>query len=178
MERVLLELRRVGVRLSADRRRFALLCMLTAVGAVFWTRLILMDQQPAAAAADTIEVQAPQGPETTAAAVPVEVLLPERPRRNPFSVDNTFFPIAEETSTACEDSPKSEAHAADLTAEAVSALRLGATLPPSTAVIDGMTLRVGTAVPGPVEPRLTLVEVHRSHAVLEAKGRRFVLRME
>lgn len=178
MERVLLELRRIGVRLSADRRRFALLCMLTAVGAVFWTRLILIDREPASAVADAVEAPQDERPETTRPAPPVQVLLPGRPQRNPFSVDSTFFPLAEETSIGSPDSPKSGAGATDLIAEAVSRLRLGATLPPSTAVIDGTTLRVGNEVPGSMEPHLTLVEVHRQHAVLEAQGRQFVLRME
>jgi len=178
MERVLLELRRIGVRLTADRRRFALLCTVTAIGLVFWTRLILIDRHPATAAADTIAVVDDPGPEIETPRAPVQVMLPGRPDRNPFSVDATFFPLAEETSSGSADSPKSGAPAADLIAEAASRFRLGATLPPAAAVIDGATLRVGNEVPGSAEPRFTLVEVHRQHAVLEAQGRRFVLRME
>jgi hypothetical protein len=178
MERIALELRRVGVRLTADRRRFALLCTLTAIGLVFWTRLVLVDRSPASAAATTMAVVDEVRPETERPRIPLQVMLPERPQRNPFSVDGTFFPIAEETLTGLTDSPKSAPPAADLIAEAASAFRLGATLPPTVAVIDGATLRVGSDVPSTVEPRFTLVEVHRQHAVLEAQGRQFVLRME
>ncbi len=178
MERLMLEVRRIAVRLTADRRRFALLCMLTAIGMVFWTRLILIDRQPSAATAATIADIEQVGPETMAPKAPMQVMLPERPQRDPFSVDATFFPIGEETSLGSMDSPKSGTPVADLIAEAASRLRLGATLPPAAAVIDGATLRVGNEVPSSSEPRFTLVEVHRQHAVLEAKGRQFVLRME
>ena len=178
MERLLLEIRRIGVRLTADRRRLALLCMLTAIGMVFWTRLILIDRQPASATAATIANIEDAGPKIEAPKAPMQVMLPERPQRNPFSVDAIFFPLGEETLLGSADSPKSGALAADLIAEAASRFRLGATLPPAAAVIDGATLRVGNEVPGSTEPRFTLVEVHRQHAVLEAQGRQFVLRME
>ncbi len=178
MERLVIACRRLSVRLTADRRRFTVLCLLTGVAVIFWGRLVFIGSpQQAASAQSVADVQVVDPIKATPKA-PVRVVLPERPDRDPFSVDAGFFPIAEETTTQWANSPKSPAPRADLTAEAASSLRLGATLPPSAAVIDGATVRVGHTVAGSSESRFTLVEVHRTHAVLDANGRQFVLRME
>ena len=178
MERMLLECRRLIVRLTADRKRFTVLCMLTAIALVFWTRLVLHDRVGQVAMADEQVTVAMMDPVINSVSVPVRVVLPEKPERNPFSVSSTFFPVSEETSSASPNSPKSVAKTTDLTAEAASSLRLGATLPPSAAVIDGVTVRVGQAVSGVLDDRFELVEVHRTYAVLETQGRQFVLRMD
>ena len=178
MERMLLECRRLIVRLTADRKRFTVLCMLTAIALVFWTRLVLHDRVGQVAMADEQVTMAMVDPVISSPAVPVRVVLPEKPERNPFSVSSAFFPVIEETTFASPNSPKLVAKTTDLTAEAASSLRLGATLPPSAAVIDGVTVRVGQAVSGVLDGRFELVEVHRTHAVLEAQGRQFVLRMD
>ena len=178
MERLLLECRRLTVRLTADRKRFTVLCMLTAIALVFWTRLILHDRVGQVAMADEQASVAVVDPIINRLPVPVRVVLPGKPERNPFSVSSVFFPVIEETSIALPNSPKLGAKTTDLTAEAASSLRLGATLPPNAAVIDGVTVRVGQAVSGVLDGRFELVEVHRRHAVLEAQGRQFVLRMD
>ena len=53
MTRFVLQLRRFGVRLTADRRRFGILCMLMAVALLFWTRLIVIKRIPRTALAET-----------------------------------------------------------------------------------------------------------------------------
>ena len=178
MERLLLESRRVIVRLTADRRRFGLLCFLSAVALVFWVRLVLVNHTAqATAATEPAEVMSVATLDERPS-MPVSVMPPERPRRDPFSVDGAFFPVVQETSAGSPGSPKSGSGTSDLNAEVASRLRLGATLPPRVAVIDGITLRVGQPLSGPDSTHFELVEVHRRKVVVEAEGRRFVLRME
>jgi hypothetical protein len=178
MERLLLESRRIIVRLTADRRRFGLLCLLTAVAVMFWARLVLVNRTSQASAAtqvtEVIEVAAIDDAPPPA----VPVMEPERPRRDPFSVDGAFFPIVQQSISGSQGSPKLGSGTSDLNAEVASRLRLGATLPPRVAVIDGITLRVGQPLSGLDSAHFELVEVHRRKVIVEAQGRRFVLRME
>ena len=106
MESVLLACRRMSVRLTADRKRFSLLCMLTAVALVFWTKLILVDRPGTVAMAETKVDEAIEHPVINAPKDPVRVILPEKPERNPFSVSAAHFPVAEESTLASGNAPK------------------------------------------------------------------------
>lgn len=178
MERVLLACRRMSVRLTADRKRFTLLCMLTAVALVFWTKLILVDRPGTVAMAETQGDEAIVQPIIDMPKDPVRVILPEKPERNPFSVSAAHFPVAKESALALGNAPKSTPQTSDLKAEAASRLRLGATLPPHAAVINGVTYRLGQFLLETGEHVFELVDVHQHQAVLDAQGRRFVLRLD
>ena len=55
MSRIWLSMRRLSLQLTADRRRFAIFCGLLAVGMLFWTRLIVIQDMPRVAMADPTE---------------------------------------------------------------------------------------------------------------------------
>ena len=80
MSDVLLQLRRFGVRLTADRKRFGLLCTLLAVALLFWTRLIVIKQIPRTALAEgKVELAMADEDQFEQVHTPVEVLLPSAP---------------------------------------------------------------------------------------------------
>jgi hypothetical protein len=179
MTHLMLHLRRFGIRLTADRKRFAVLCVLCAVGLLLWTRLIVIKRIPRTALAEP-EVQVEPAADTALAGdagPPITVILPDLPSRDPFAIDTTFFPSGEaEASEAGVISSPSQA-AAD-PREAVAAMRLEASMPPSLAVIDGTTRRRGDTVSGSAGLPFTLVEIQARTVVLSRGGDRYVLRME
>ncbi|MDP7070064.1 MAG: hypothetical protein QF561_01810 [Phycisphaerales bacterium] len=180
MNRFLLNLRRFGVRLTADRRRFAVLCVLSAVALLFWTRLIVVKRIPRTALAEP-EAHADLGEalaSTDTPGEPVEVVLPGQPRRDPFAIDVNIFPsLLAAAAPAGGVVPTDPKHAADPKA-ALSGLRLEASMPPAIAVIDGSTRRRGDTVVGSEGLAFTVLEIHPRSVVLDRSGARYVLRME
>jgi hypothetical protein len=93
----MLFIRRFGVRLTADRKRFAVLCVLSAVALLFWTRLIVVKRIPRTALAEPeVQVDISNAQSKTDERLPIAVVLPDRPSRDPFSIDAGFFPAAVE----------------------------------------------------------------------------------
>jgi len=178
MNKLILHIRRFGVRLTADRRRFAALCLLSAVALLFWTRLIVIKRIPKTALADPVAVQIERATEAAApAAAPVTVLLPERPARDPFGINGEAFPLPE----AAEDTRAQQGGPRDRAAHvgaAVAGMTLEAAMPPALAVIDGATRRRGDQVATTDGFNFEVVEIRPRSVVLARSGARFVLRME
>jgi hypothetical protein len=177
MTRFVLQLRRFGVRLTADRRRFAVLCMLMAVALLFWTRLIVIKRIPRTALAEPALLVA-QHMDDLVGEAPLEivtVVLPDQPQRNPFEIDDQSFPLA----SAAEDQegPTIESRAGD-PKTAVQAMTLDASMPPSIAVIDGTTRRRGDSVAGSDGLSFEVIEIRPRSVVLGRADARYVLRME
>lgn len=177
MTRFILQLRRFGVRLTADRRRFGILCMLMAVALLFWTRLIVIKRIPRTALAEPELVIAQDSLSDVhdARMEVVTVVLPDQPRRDPFEIDALAFPVAiPETqapsngSTTRQGDPKAS----------VSAMRLDASMPPGIAVIDGTTRRRGDSVSGSEGMLFEVLEIRSRSVVLGRADARYVLRMD
>jgi hypothetical protein len=179
MNQLLLNLRRFGVRLTADRRRFAVLCVLSAVALLFWTRLIVVKRIPRTALAEPeafVDLDKALGGSSDPGQ-PVELVLPGRPRRDPFSIDAAIFPAL----VAAMPSPGSVGSTVASGPDpkvALESLRLEASMPPTIAVIDGSTRRRGDTVVGSEGLAFTVLEIHPRSVVLDRSGARYVLRME
>lgn len=178
MTQFMLQIRRFGIRLTADRKRFAALCVLSAVALLFWTRLIVVKRIPRTALADpAVFVEtADDATEAEQTSPPIAVVLPARPARDPFAIDTRFFPAPEEPKERPLRGP-SEPLGGDPRA-ALSEMRLEASMPPSLAVIDGTTRRQGDTVSGSAGLSFTLVEIRPRTVVLTRGDDRYVLRME
>jgi hypothetical protein len=173
----MLSVRRFGVRLTADRKRFAVLCVLSAVALLFWTRLIVVKKIPRTALAEPeVQVDVSNAQSNTDERLPIAVVLPDRPSRDPFSIDAGFFPAAVEqidtptTSQGVGAAPDPRA--------AIASMRLDASMPPTLAVIDGITRRRGDRVSGSAGIPFELVEINQRTVVLSRGDDRYVLRME
>ena len=173
----MLFIRRFGVRLTADRKRFAVLCVLSAVALLFWTRLIVVKRIPRTALAEPeVQVDISNAQSKTDERPPIAVVLPDRPSRDPFSIDAGFFPAAVEqidtptTSQGVGAAPDPRA--------AIASMRLEASMPPTLAVIDGITRRRGDRVSGSAGIPFELVEINQRTVVLSRGDDRYVLRME
>ena len=179
MSQFMLHLRRFGIRLTADRKRFAVLCILSAVALLFWTRLIVIKRIPRTALAEPEMQVEPAADQAGAgeAGPPITVILPDRPSRDPFAIDATFFPNTEATSSE-RALVRSESQVGTDPRDAVAAMRLEASMPPSLAVIDGTTRRRGDTVSGSAGLPFTLVEIRARTVVLSRGDDRYVLRME
>jgi hypothetical protein len=177
MTRFVLQLRRFGVRLTADRRRFGILCMLMAVALLFWTRLIVIKRIPRTALAETelLIAQDSSIDEHDARMEIVTVVLPNQPQRDPFKIDDLAFPVA--ISDAKAPSNESTTRQADPKVS-VAAMRLDASMPPGIAVIDGTTRRRGDSVSGSEGMLFEVIEIRPRSVVLGRAEARYVLRMD
>jgi hypothetical protein len=177
MTRFVLQLRRFGVRLTADRRRFGILCLLMAVALLFWTRLIVIKRIPRTALAET-ELLIAQDSVSDAHDARMEivtVVLPDQPQRDPFEIDPFVFPVAIPEAQAPSNEPATRQ--GDPKAS-VSAMRLDASMPPGIAVIDGITRRRGDSVLGSEGMLFEVLEIRPRSVVLGRTGARYVLRMD
>ena len=177
MTRFVLQLRRFGVRLTADRRRFGILCLLMAVALLFWTRLIVIKRIPRTALAEPelVIAQDSLSDAHDARMEVVTVVLPDHPKRDPFEIDTLAFPVAipeteapSNESTTRQSDPKAS----------VSAMRLDASMPPGIAVIDGTTRRRGDSVSGSEGMLFEVLEIRSRSVVLGRADARYVLRMD
>lgn len=176
MTRFMLNVRRLGIRMTADRKRFAVLCLVTAIGLLFWTRLIVVKRIGRTALAEQEIVETASATPTSVNTPIVTIVLPARPTRDPFAIDPAVFPV---------EVPQDDAAAAqraDPTVvdprETLAAMRLEASMPPSLAVIDGVTRRRSDRVPGSAGINFELVEIRSRSVVLMHAGDRYLLRME
>jgi len=179
MNQFLLNLRRFGVRLTADRRRFAVLCVLSAVALLFWTRLIVVKCIPRTALAEPearVDLDKALA-SSSKAGQPVELVLPGRPERDPFSIDANIYPSISEAQTPT-GLARSPAESGPDPKVALASVRLEASMPPTLAVIDGSTRRRGDTVVGSEGLAFTVLEIHPRSVVLDRSGARYVLRME
>jgi len=180
-------LRRLWVQITTDRRRFALLCSLTLVGLLLWSRIIVISQMPRAVIADDPSLlsandssdseisQSGNRPRDT-----VEVYLADMPDRDPFAINGHFFELSGLDPNSLEEAHKSRPSEAEDPERNIASFQLEAVMQrPAMAIINGMTLRVGDEVVGPTDPnlRFRLVAVGRRSVVLEWGGRNFELSM-
>jgi len=177
MNRIILHIRRFGVRLTADRRRFAALCLLSAVALLFWTRLIVIKRIPKTALAEPPMVEVEASVVANAPQATVSVMLPMRPERDPFAISDTAFPRPEAVADPSIGVQRGESSHQDA-GSAVAAMRLEASMPPALAVIDGATRRRGDQVATSEGFSFDVVEIRPKSVVLARSGSRFVLRME
>lgn len=105
-------LRRLWVQITADRKRFAALCVMVVIGLLLWSRIILINNTPRTAIADPAARKAMTASETadatassrkpSTAHIPVsshnsgepavEVHLASTPVRDPFRISPQHFP--------------------------------------------------------------------------------------
>lgn len=175
MTRFMLHLRRFGVRMTADKKRFAMLCLVTAIGLLFWTRLIVVKRIGRTAMAEQATAQIASNTPQDAQLPAVTVILPDRPTRDPFAIDADVYPAVEDAGLAVDataGTPSVDPR------QALQGMSLEASMPPAFAVIDGVTRRRNDRVPGSAGVSFQLIEINQRSVVLLHGEDRYVLRME
>ncbi len=187
MERIGMLFRRMMVQMTADRRKFGLLCALAAVGLLFWARIIVIKNLPRAVMAEGEQALLAAAEEPGNANMSDNqtqlsrtFVLEEVPGRDPFALNPMWFSGLEEDASLSNDQPKLAPGKSEDPEQVISHLRLEAVMQGSPmAVISGRTYRPGDLIDsqdsGSV--RFVLIEVQRRSVVLEHAGRRYELRM-
>jgi hypothetical protein len=195
---MMVTLKRFWVQLTADRRKFAALCVMVGLGLLLWARLIVISNMPRTAVAEEEAAVASAAPVLPAPAPSdkpgpgrVQVALADRPERDPFIICPTHFPkptsdgnlaaeAAKLPSQQAEDPQVAEARLKARIQGLVDRLTLDAAMSTaSLAVIDGRTYRQGSRLPavGDEQVVFLLEEVRQRSVVLVYEGRRFELNM-
>jgi hypothetical protein len=201
-------LKRLWIQMTADRKRFAALCAVLALGMLLWARLILVSKLPrtaladdpagtAAASAAGAEPGDPSDgsatrPSDKPALPPVPIRLARTADRDPFVINPEFFPKPNLTGDIGHDAGKSaiqpveDAQAAEARRLAqlrtlADRFRLEAVMQGNPmAVINGRTYRLMDWI-GAVEApgvQFRLVEVQSRAAVIACDGYRFELTIQ
>jgi hypothetical protein len=170
------------LQLTADRKRFSVLCCLLAVGMLFWTRLIVIQDMPRVAMAEPMSADAEASENVSVAAViPVRhlVLIPEGPIRNPFRVNPHHYPIKTVIEKTINEDSKSEGDRTDMVRSALEAHRLEAVMG-TVAVVSGQTCRVGSSLSDMTGEglRIELAEVRARSVVIRCGDVQRVLRLD
>lgn len=194
-------LKRLWIRVTADRRKFGVFTAVLLLGLLLWARIIVISNVPRTAIADP---DVPDGtglvpPDSTKAGGPdkgepprLVVRLEREPRRDPFLLSELYFPRptpvpdpGQETGKSdpqpTEDPEQIEAQLVAGLRALVARLKLEAVIGGGPmAVISGKTYRLGDDVPDSdmFEIRFKLVEIGQRSVILEWKGRRFEMKME
>jgi hypothetical protein len=198
---MMLSLQRLWIRLTSNPRQFWMLCATVAIGMLLWARLIVVSSMPRTAIADDPEgaatdggVGASEGAVTSGNVLrpAQEVRLDTEPERDPFAVNEDFFPkptqmevltaeVDKSDPQGAEDSQQSEARLVVRLQGFVSALELEAAMPDAAmAIISGTMYRSGdeVVVSGVEDVRFRITEIRNRAATLEWQGRFFELKME
>lgn len=159
-------------RMTADRKRFGLLCALIAVGLLLWARIIVIERPQRTAVADSV-VSIIEEAEASSDNNFVEIILDGEVTANPFEVDGDTFPqIAFEpdnNEVASEDTFDSTEE--DLVATLVLTAVMG-----EMVMINGNVYHMGDVVAGAEMPEpLLLHEVVGRSVILSAGDRRYEL---
>jgi hypothetical protein len=190
-------LRRFWIQLTADRRRFGVLCAVFGVGLLLWARLIIVSNMPRTAVAEPVDAgmaiskgpgaankSADKSPAGTAskggkgARQAQDVTLHHRADRDPFVISRVHFPRATSLpelkpqagklpTERAEDASEKEARYVARLLELLNGLQLEAAMGETMAVISGRSYRVGE----PLEP----VGNERVQFTLEAVRQRSVV---
>lgn len=119
-------LRRIWIRLTADRKRFGILCAALMIGFLMWARLIVVSQPPRMAVADPISPIATaqthhdgspsrtgadnakqgKGAGSRAEGSPISVELSAKPSHDPFVISPIYFPKPTPIAQTIELRPK------------------------------------------------------------------------
>ena len=196
---MLLVLRRLWIQITADRKRFSILCAMLVLGFLLWGRIIVTSDLPRTAVADGSQLAAGglggQGGMSTSdrpPRPPVRVELPREPIRDPLLISDKHFPKPTSDGRLPEDGAKSQGDAAEREQRAearligqlrelVGRFKLEAVMQGRPmAVINGRRYRLYDWVPviDNDQFRFELVEVGHRSVVLEYEGRQFELKME
>lgn len=197
-------LRRIWVQLTADRRRFGVLCGTCAVGLLLWARLIIVSNVSRTAMADDGAAAAKAAPNKSGPAAAdkptdrgsagvapaLDIRLWERCERDPFVISRLHFPKASALpevkqeagklpTEPAEDLSQKEARLVARLRELLGSVRLEAAMGNSMAIIGGRRYVVGDRLPAMGNERVefTLAEIRQRSVVLDHQGRRFELEM-
>ena len=194
-------LRRLWIQLTADRRRFGMFCAMILVGLLLWSRIIVTSNVPRTAVAEDevaiSDAHSPTGENMINATdnrrrTPVNVELAESPIRDPFLINDEYFPKPTSPDVLPQDQAKLLQRPAEVSGEpeALVATQLRALVSRFTleavmkgrpmAIISGRTYQLGDWIPAVDNEavRFRLDEVRERSVVLECKDHRFELKME
>lgn len=196
-----LMLRRLWIQLTADRKRFGLLCAMLAVGLLLWARVIVVSNIPRTAAAkdahETAETVAHQARAGTSmidriARETVTVQLDETPRRDPFVISTDYFPKPQVDGQISQEAAKSDRKHDESDSELrmrqryqrvqreAERLKLEAVMHGAgLAIISGKTYRLGDELPGRDDETILfeVLEVNQRSVLLKSEGHEFVLEL-
>lgn len=190
-------LQRTWIQVTADRRRFGILCAMCLVGLLLWARIIIIAKLPRTAVADeqaqaSLAQNSPSRGSDNRKLGPQIVSLWQSPQRDPFLIREEYYPRPTKITSFnteagksgpehAEDPVQAEARFIQYLEAAVSKLELQAVMTGNPmAVINGRMYRPGstiTATSNNVELKFQLVEVTDRSVILEFEGRRFTLVM-
>jgi hypothetical protein len=177
--------RRIWIQMTADRRRFGLLCVVGAVGLLLWARMIIVANMPRTAIAGPQAGGAEHGEDglsgfaadksgtiegksrPLAAREALAIVLDRRAGRDPFVISRAHFPRPKLSSSLnveagklptepAEDSYHKEARLVARVSELLGAVRLEAAMGGVMAVIDGKAYRLGERLPPMGSERIEL----------------------
>ena len=194
-------LRRLWIQLTADRRRFGALCATVLLGLLLWARIIVTSNLPRTAVADesaaarddrSLDGAPSPGVSDNRRRAPVNVQLAEFPIRDPFLINDQYFPKPTSLDMLPQDQAKLLEGPAEISRdpEALVAMQLRGLVGRFTleavmqgrpmAVISGRTFQLGDSIPAVDNEavRFRLTEVRPRSVVLECDGHRFELKME
>ena len=188
MQRLSMIWRRLTIQMTADRRKFGVLCALTALGLLFWARIIVINNLPRTVLAEDGSQLVAEGQASentgTSENQPLDVrvvVLDATPERDPFSLSASWYPKKQEPSSLSPERPKSTPSTSEDPEQAISRLRLEAVMQGiPMAVISGRTYRPGDWIDEEEVSRIRffLVEVRRRSVLLEHGGRQFELSLD
>ncbi len=166
------KMKRTWQRLTADKQRFSLFCVLLFVGLLLWARIIVIARPAKTAIAEPIIET-----EVAAALISDKIFIPvsleAEPTKNPFSISTMTFPGIQQST----DNNNVPIHSTNTAEEknVVSAFNLEAIMG-ELAMINGQVLQVGDVVglPKSNDP-LRLEEVRRRSVIISAGNRRYEL---
>ncbi len=195
-------LRRLWIQISADRKRFGVLCAMLLLGMLLWGRIIVTSNLPRTAIANPVPTPVPMDPGGTATkrpsdssdkqtSPPVKVRLSRLPKRDPLFISDRHFPKPTTIDRLTTDRPKSgpeavenqEQAAARLTEQLramVGRFRLEAVMQGRPmAVINDKTYRLHDWIPAVDNDKVQfqLIQVGHRSVTLECEGRQFELTM-
>jgi hypothetical protein len=183
------------IQITADRRRFGLLCAMLAVGMLLWARIIVTTSVPRTVIADPkppVAVAPPDRGSDKRRGPPVAVRLSRAWVRNPIAISDADFPKPTVVEVVPPENGKLEPDATEdvrqaearLTAELVALanrFRLeGVMQGHPMAVLNGRTYQLGDWIQAVDNSRhlFQLVEVGNRSVLLECEGRRFRVTMD
>jgi hypothetical protein len=195
-------LQRMWIQLTADRKRFGVLCAFMAVGLLLWARVIIVSNVPKTAIAeDEKKVSSAteasgqvMGTHAAAQRLRIEVALDAAPARDPFVISTRHFPkpaiegelVRDQGKSGpepAEDAEQVKARQIAVLTSFVNRLKLDAVMsggtPEAFAVINGVTHRLGDLVypTGNQEFAFEIVEVKHRSVVLRSDEHFFELSM-
>lgn len=195
---MMVKFRRLWIQISADRKRFSILCVALAVALLFWARLIIISKAPRTVMAEDQAGQTTPSQEATeitpdnSTGQTLPVNLETTPGRDPFVISPQHFPRPDPVVILVPEAGKSDLETAEDPVQAalqrtaqlqglVDLFTLDAVMTnPPMAVIGGKTYRPGSLIPGidNDQIRFKLLEVRQGTVILECEDRQFELKME